>query len=149
MKVETSMNIGQAAAQSGLPVKTLRYYEEIGLVTPARTEGNDYRDYSVMDVEHLRFLQRARAVGFSLEVCRELLDLYRDENRRCSQVKRLVLEKIEQVETQLQELHALKSILTDMANGCAGDDSADCSIIETLAQPKPSFMPFMLVESSS
>jgi MerR family copper efflux transcriptional regulator len=135
------MNIGQAATQSGLPVKTLRYYEEIGLVKPARTEGNDYRDYSVTDVEHLRFLQRARAVGFYL--------LYRYENRRCSQVKRLVLDKIEQVETQLQELHALKSILTDMAEGCAGDDSADCTIIEALAQPKPSFMPFMLVESSS
>ena len=143
------MNIGQAATQSGLPVKTLRYYEEISLVTPARTKGNDYRDYSIMDVEHLRFLQRSRAVGFSLEVCRELLDLYRDENRRCSQVKRLVLEKIEQVETQLQELHALKSILTDMADGCAGDDSPDCTIIETLAHPKPSFMPFMLVEPSS
>jgi MerR family transcriptional regulator, copper efflux regulator len=149
MKGEMSMNIGQASAQSGLPVKTLRYYEEIGLVTPARIKGNDYRDYSMMDVEHLRFLQRARAVGFSLEVCRELLDLYRDKNRRCSQVKRLVLEKIEQVEAQLQELHALKSTLTDMANGCAGDDSADCTIIETLAQPKPSFMPFMLVEASS
>ena len=143
------MNIGQAATQSGLPVKTLRYYEEIGLVTPARNEGNDYRDYSVMDVEHLRFLQRARAVGFSLEVCRELLELYRDKNRRCSQVKRLVLEKIEQVEIQLQELRALKAILTDMANGCAGDDSTDCTIIEALAQPKPSFMSFMLVESSS
>lgn len=143
------MNIGQAATQSGLPVKTLRYYEEIGLVQPARMVGNDYRDYSTIDVEHLRFLQRARAVGFGLEVCRELLDLYRDENRRCSQVKKLVLEKIVQVEAQLQELHALKSVLTDMANGCAGDDSADCTIIETLAQPKPSLMPFMLVESSS
>jgi MerR family transcriptional regulator, copper efflux regulator len=143
------MNIGQAAAQSGLPVKTLRYYEEIGLVQPARMAGNDYRDYSGADVEHLRFLQRARAVGFNLEVCRELLDLYRDENRRCSQVKKLVLEKITQVEAQLEELHALKSVLTDMANGCAGDDSTDCTIIETLAQPKPSFMPFMLVESSS
>lgn len=143
------MNIGQAATQSGLPVKTLRYYEEIGLVQPARMVGNDYRDYSTIDVEHLRFLQRARAVGFNLEVCRELLDLYRDENRRCSQVKKLVLEKIVQVEAQLQELHALKSVLTDMANGCAGDDSADCTIIETLAKPKPSLMPFMLVESSS
>lgn len=143
------MNIGQAATQSGLPVKTLRYYEEIGLVQPARIAGNDYRDYSGADVEHLRFLQRARAVGFNLEVCRELLDLYRNENRRCSQVKKLVLEKIAQVEAQLEELHALKSVLTDMANGCAGDDSTDCTIIETLAQPKPSFMPFMLVESSS
>ena len=143
------MNIGQAATQSGLPVKTLRYYEEIGLVQPARIAGNDYRDYSNTDIEHLRFLQRSRAVGFNLEVCRELLDLYRDENRRCSQVKKLVLEKITQVETQLQELHALKSVLTDMANGCAGDDSTDCTIIETLAQPKASLMSFMLVESSS
>jgi MerR family transcriptional regulator, copper efflux regulator len=142
------MNIGQAASQSGLPVKTLRYYEEIGLVTPVRMEANDYRDYSVQDVECLRFLQRSRAVGFGLDVCRELLELYRDENRRCAQVKKLVLEKIEQVENQLQELNALKSVLSDMANGCAGDDSADCTIIETLAQSKHSFMPFMLVESS-
>ena len=143
------MNIGQAAAKSGLPVKTLRYYEEIGLVSPARVKGNDYRDYSATDVEHLRFLQRARAVGFSLEVCRELLGLYRDENRRCSQVKKLVLEKIEQVENQLRELQALKLALVDMANSCAGDDSTDCTIIETLSKPVPSLMPFTLVETSS
>lgn len=142
------MNIGQAAIKCGLPVKTLRYYEEIGLVQPNRSEGNDYRVYSETDVEHLRFLQRARAVGFSLDVCRELLELYRDKNRRCSQVKALVLEKIAQVEAQLQELESLKSVLTQMAASCAGDDSADCNIIETLAQPK-ALMPFMLVESSS
>ncbi|RYY74806.1 MAG: MerR family transcriptional regulator [Gammaproteobacteria bacterium] len=140
------MNIGQASVKSGLPVKTLRYYEEIGLVRPARTEGNDYRDYSASDVEHLRFLQRARAVGFSLNVCRELLDLYRDDNRRCSQVKALVLEKVEQVEKQLHELQALRSVLIDMADSCAGDDSSNCSIIETLAQPAPAIMPFTLVE---
>jgi Cu(I)-responsive transcriptional regulator len=143
------MNIGQAAAKSGLPVKTLRYYEEIGLVHPARLEGNDYRDYSSTDVEHLRFLQRSRAVGFSLDVCRELLGLYRDENRRCSEVKKLVLEKIEQVENQLQELQALKRALVDMANGCAGDESTDCTIIETLSKPTSSLMPFTLVETSS
>jgi Cu(I)-responsive transcriptional regulator len=143
------MNIGQAAAKSGLPVKTLRYYEEIGLVSPARIKGNDYRDYSTIDVEHLRFLQRARAVGFSLGVCRELLGLYRDENRRCSQVKKLVLEKIDQVENQLRELQALKLALVDMANGCAGDESTDCTIIETLSKPAPSLMPFTLVETSS
>jgi len=143
------MNIGQAAAKSGLPVKTLRYYEEIGLVSPARAQGNDYRDYSTSDVEHLRFLQRARSVGFSLEICRELLGLYRDENRRCSQVKKLVLEKIEQVENQLRELQALRLSLVDMANSCAGDDSTDCTIIETLSKPTPSLMPFTLVETSS
>ena len=143
------MNIGQAAAQSGLPVKTLRYYEEIGLVRPARLDGNDYRDYSALDVEHLRFLQRARSVGFSLDICRELLDLYRDENRRCSQVKKLVLEKIEQVETQLQELSSLKSVLIDMADKCAGDDLVDRIIVDAPAQPKPSFMSFMLVEPNN
>jgi len=161
------MNISQAATKSGLPVKTLRYYEEIGLVLPGRREGNDYRDYSAADVEHLRFLQRARAVGFSLDICRELLDLYRDPQRRCSQVKQLVLEKIEQVETQLRELQALRSVLIEMADGCAGDDSNDCTIIEALAQqnqlqadtarpgaaqpgavqPKPLPMTFTLVES--
>ena len=141
------MNIGQAAIQSGLPVKTLRYYEEIGLVHPARVEGNDYRDYSAVDVEHLRFVQRARAVGFSLDVCRELLDLYRDESRRCSQVKKLVLEKIEQVENQLQELHALKSVLMDMASVCAGEET-DNSIIVTPTQAKHSFMSFTLVEQT-
>ena len=146
------MNISQAATMSGLPVKTLRYYEEIGLVQPGRQQGNDYRDYSHGDVEHLRFLQRARAVGFSLEICRELLELYRNPQRRCSQVKQLVLEKIEQVEAQLRELQALKSILSDMAESCAGDDSSDCTIIEALSQqtqvqPKPLPMTFTLVES--
>lgn len=153
------MNIGQAAATSGLAAKTVRYYEEIGLVKPARCASNDYRDYSAQDVEHLRFLQRARAVGFSLEICRELLELYRNPERRCSQVKALVLDKIQQIELQLRELGELKLTLTVMANHCAGDDSTACTIIETLAkpvvaQPVPAeprypFMSFTLLEPNS
>lgn len=143
------MNIGQAAMQSGLATKTVRYYEEIGLVIPARCAGNDYRNYSATNVDHLRFLQRARAVGFSLDVCRELLDLYRDPERRSSQVKTLVLNKIQQVETQLQTLMALKSTLESMANKCAGDESTNCSIIETFAAPMRSLMPFTLVDEES
>jgi len=143
------MNIGEAAAQSGLAAKTVRYYEEIGLVTPARCANNDYRDYSVKDVEHLLFLQRARAVGFGLDVCRELLELYRDPERRCSQVKVLVLDKIQQIELQLRELTELKQTLTTMANSCPGDNSTDCTIIETLAKPAQPFMSFTLVESQS
>ncbi len=141
------MNIGQAASKSGLAAKTVRYYEEINLVVPARCTGNSYRDYSASDLEHLRFLQRARAVGFGLDVCRELLELYRDPERRCSQVKTLVLAKIEEIETQLQTLAALKFTLMTMANSCAGDDSANCSIIETLAAPNTTSMSFLLVES--
>lgn len=139
------MNIGQAASESGLATKTVRYYEEIGLVIPARYSGNDYRNYSAANVEHLRFLQRARAVGFSLDVCRELLALYCDPERRSAEVKTLVLDKIQQIETQLHTLIALKSTLVGMANKCAGDESADCSIMETFAAPMKS-MPFMLVE---
>ncbi|MES2676054.1 MAG: Cu(I)-responsive transcriptional regulator [Pseudomonadota bacterium] len=140
------MNIGQAAAESGLATKTVRYYEEIGLVIPARYTGNDYRNYSATNVEHLRFLQRARAVGFSLDVCRELLALYCDSERRSAEVKVLVLDKIQQIETQLHTLSALKSTLLGMASKCAGDDSADCPIMETFAAPMKSIMPFMLVE---
>jgi MerR family transcriptional regulator, copper efflux regulator len=142
------MNIGQAAIESGLVAKTVRYYEEIGLVIPARCAGNDYRDYSKTDVDHLLFLQRARAVGFGLDVCRELLELYRNPERRCSQVKILVLDKIQQINQQVQALEALKLTLTDMANKCPGDDSANCSIIATFAAPMSTFMPFMLVETA-
>ncbi len=141
------MNIGQAATKSGLPVKTLRYYEEIGLVAPKRSADNDYRDYSSDDIEHLRFLQRARAVGFSLEVSRELLDLYRDSDRRCSQVKTLLLEKIQQVEARLQEMDALRSTLIDMAESCAGANPG-VSVVETPMQQVLSGMSFTLVEPS-
>ena len=148
-KVGYAMNISQAAVQSGLPIKTVRYYEEIGLVAPKRSSGNDYRVYSDTDVDYLRFLQRARAVGFSLNICRELLGLYQDPERRCSQVKALVLEKIQQVDAQLRELHSLRATLNEMAESCVGDESAACPIIETLAQPALSGMSFTLVESSS
>lgn len=140
------MNIGQAAALSGLAAKTVRYYEEIGLITPARCANNDYRDYSAGDVEHLRFLQRARAVGFSLEVCRELLELYRNPERRCSQVKALVLSKVEQIELQLQGLTELKFTLIALANNCAGDKAADYTPVETHSRPAQPLMSFTLVE---
>jgi MerR family copper efflux transcriptional regulator len=146
------MNIGQAAQACGLPNKTLRYYEEIGLVVPMRQAGNEYRVYSWADVAQLRFLQRARAVGFSLDECRELLVLYANPQRRCGEVKALVSEKISQVDQQLIALHAMRDTLIDMANECAGDDSSDCAIINQLAiaqspaLKKLSSMSFTLVD---
>lgn len=148
------MNISQAAHACGLPNKTIRYYEEIGLVIPGRQEGNDYRVYSLSDVAQLRFLQRARAVGFSLDECRELLTLYANPQRRCGQVKALVNEKIIQVDQQLIALHAMRDTLVGMANECAGDDTSDCAIINQLAvaesvpAKRPSSMAFTLVEVS-
>src|SRR5690606_40711039 len=88
------MNIGEAANRSGLSAKTIRYYEDIGLVVPRRQAANQYRDYSTEDIEQLVFLQHARTVGFGLDECRHLLDLYRNPARQSAHVKRLVLEKI-------------------------------------------------------
>lgn len=104
------MNISQAAQACGLPNKTIRYYEEIGLVVPKRQEGNEYRIYSSADVAQLRFLQRARAVGFSLDECRELLVLYGNPQRRCAQVKSLVNERLSQVDQQLIALRAMREL---------------------------------------
>ncbi len=139
------MNIGQAAERSGLSAKTIRYYEDIGLVVPGRQVGNQYRRYSAADVEQLRFLHHARAVGFGLDECRQLLELYRDPSRQCAQVKHLVVEKIHHLDQQLAALNAMRQTLSHMAEACAGDDSPQCAIIEELSHPQAS-MPFTLVE---
>lgn len=140
------MNIGEAAQRCGLSAKTVRYYEEVGLVTPGRQSGNAYRDYTAQDVEHLRFLHHARAVGFGLDECRLLLDLYRDPSRKSVQVKQLVLDKIADLDQRMASLNAMRQSLSDMANACAGDTTSQCAIIDKLATPTPP-MAFTLVES--
>lgn len=142
------MNIGQAAERSGLSAKTIRYYEDIGLVVPARQAGNSYRDYSQRDLDNLCFLQHARAVGFGLDECRTLLDLYRDPARHSAHVKQLVVEKIAHLDQQLASLTAMRKALGDMAQACAGNEAPQCAIIENLAKPKTSSgMAFTLVEA--
>lgn len=136
------MNIGQASRRSGLNNKTIRYYESIGLVD-SRRQANGYRDYTEADLERLSFLQRARAVGFSLEECRELLELYSDPSRRSADVKALVMARVRQVEEQLESLEAMRETLLTMAANCPGDQGADCAIIDTLSGPDPR-MPFRL-----
>lgn len=137
------MNIGEAAVASGLPVKTLRYYEEIGLVLPGRCEGNDYRNYTAKDVEHLRFLRRLRAAGFGLDVCRELLELYLSPTQRGIEAQPQLLANIQQLDAQLQELQILKGVLVGMAQACAGDTATT----EPPTGFKPSLMPFTLLGS--
>ena len=129
------MNIGYAAKLSGLSAKTIRYYEDIGLVVPRRQAANDYRDYTEDDVGQLTFLQRARAVGFGLDECRELLHLYRDPGRQSRQVKELVLGKLTQLDEQLQNLQIMRSTLAGMAARCEGNDASSCAIIDSLAEP--------------
>lgn len=126
------MNIGEASKQSELPAKTIRYYEDIELVHPARLD-NGYRDYSGNDIHRLRFLQRSRGLGFTIEECRLLLSLYDDEDRASSDVKLIVKSKIDHIDQKIQELNSLKVTLEVLANSCHGDSRPDCPIIDDLA----------------
>ncbi len=127
------MNIGEAAALSGLPAKTIRYYEEAGLVTPAARGGNGYRRYSEKDVHRLRFLQRARSLGFSIQECRDLLSLYEDKRRASADVKAIARQHLQDIERKIAELESLRGLLGELVTKCHGDDRPDCPILQDLA----------------
>jgi MerR family transcriptional regulator, copper efflux regulator len=126
------MNIGTAARHSALPANTIRYYEEIGLLRPARAD-NGYRDYSGDDIHRLKFLQRARGLGFSVEECRQLLSLYGDTHRASADVKALAATKLDQIEHKIAELQSLKTALTHLVQTCHGDARPDCPILDELS----------------
>ncbi len=126
------MNIGEASRQAGLPAKTIRYYEDIDLIKPARLE-NGYREYSQQDIHCLRFLQRARGLGFAIEECRTLLSLYNDKDRASADVKSIAVRKIEQLDAKLLELASLRKTLISLVESCHGDDRPDCPIMNDLS----------------
>ncbi|MCC5971006.1 MAG: Cu(I)-responsive transcriptional regulator [Pararhodobacter sp.] len=130
------MNIGQAAAASGLPAKTIRYYEEIGLIRPMR-DTNGYRAFAQADIHKLAFLARSRALGFTIEECRALLGLYEDESRASEDVKRLAQEHLERIDVKIGELRSLRATLGDLVSSCAGDHRPDCPILNDLASGPP------------
>ena len=127
------MNISDAATRCGLPAKTIRYYEDIGLVSPGRL-ANGYRDYDENDLHKLRFLQRARGLGFSVEDCRVLLSLYEDRNRASSDVKEIAKTHLAEIERKIAELQSLRDTLSDLVQSCHGDDRPNCPIINDLAR---------------
>jgi len=126
------MNIGKAAQKSQLPAKTIRYYEEVCLIKPSRAE-NGYRDYSAKDVHRLRFLQRSRSLGFTIEECRLLLSLYDNDQRASADVKSLAQDKIGEIDRKIEELKSLRTTLSALAETCHGDDRPDCPIIDDLS----------------
>jgi Cu(I)-responsive transcriptional regulator len=126
------MNIGEVAERSGVPAKTIRYYEEIGLVRPLRN-GNGYRDFAAEELHRLAFLGRARSLGFSLEECRTLLSLYDDHERSSSDVKAIARGHLARIDRKVSELQALSRTLRDLVARCHGDDRPDCPIMEDLA----------------
>jgi Cu(I)-responsive transcriptional regulator len=127
------MNIGQAAEASGLPTKTVRYYADIGLVAPAGRGSNGYRAYDPGDVRRLAFVRRARAFGFSVDECRELLALYADRSRASATVKEIALARIAGLDRQMTELAELRADLARLAEACRGDGDPDCPILNGLA----------------
>ncbi|MDP2734261.1 MAG: Cu(I)-responsive transcriptional regulator [Hoeflea sp.] len=127
------MNIGEASDVTGLPAKTIRYYEDIDLIKPARA-ANGYRDYNDKDVHRLAFIQRSRSLGFSIDECRSLLSLYEDKARASSDVKALATEKITEIDHKLRELKSLRATLKALADHCHGDDRPECPIIDEIAK---------------
>lgn len=126
------MNIGDVARVTGLPAKTIRYYEDIGLVNPARDD-NGYRRFDTRDLHQLGFLRRARSLGFSIEDCRNLLALYKDKDRASADVKRIAQHHLELVEAKILELNSMRATLGHLVESCAGDHRPDCPILEDLA----------------
>ena len=126
------MNIGEVAERSGLPPKTIRYYEDIGLICPQRSE-NGYRAFRETDLHKLAFLGRARALGFSIEDCRTLLGLYEDETRESAQVKAIAAEHLSAIDGKIAQLQAMRETLSHLIDACHGDDRPDCPILTDLS----------------
>lgn len=126
------MNVGDAARRAGLPAKTIRYYEEIGLIAPQRA-GNGYRDYSGDDVHRLAFLKRARNLGFSIDDCRQLMALYQDRSRASADVRQIASDHVTAIEEKIRELQSMRATLQKLVHACHGDARPDCPILEEMA----------------
>jgi MerR family transcriptional regulator, copper efflux regulator len=126
------MNIGDVAKRAGLPAKTIRYYEEIGLISAHRS-ANGYRHFADADLHKLAFVGRARSLGFSIEDCRALLALYEDKTRASHDVKALAELHLQRIRQKIAELSAMQATLSALVSCCGDDDQPDCPILNDLA----------------
>ncbi|MBJ7411853.1 MAG: Cu(I)-responsive transcriptional regulator [Phenylobacterium sp.] len=128
------MNIGQASKASGVSAKMIRYYDETGIVRPAnRTEAN-YREYGERELNELRFIKRARSLGFSMEEITLLLSLWRDRQRPSRDVKAIADRHVADLDARIAEMQAMADTLRHLSHCCAGDDRPDCPILADLTQ---------------
>jgi MerR family copper efflux transcriptional regulator len=127
------MNIGQAAQQTGLSAKMIRYYESIGLLPAAGRSDSGYRQYSAQDLHRLSFIKRARDLGFSLPEVGKLLTLWQDRQRASADVKALAAGHIAELERKIDELSSLRDTLKELVEHCQGDQRPDCPILKDLA----------------
>jgi MerR family copper efflux transcriptional regulator len=129
------MNIGEAASASGVSAKMIRYYEGRGLIPGAARKDSGYRQFNQRDVETLRFIRRARDLGFSLERIGTLLALWGDHSRRSADVKALARQYMGELDRDIANLQSIREQLAQLAEHCHGDGRPDCPILEGLAQP--------------
>lgn len=128
-----NVNISDVAKKTGLTSKAIRFYEEKGLVTPPLRSDNGYRTYNQQHLNELTLLRQARQVGFNLEECGELVNLFNDPARHSADVKKRTLEKVADIERHINELQAMRLHLLALADSCPGDDSAECPIMDNLS----------------
>ena len=126
------MNIGEASKSSGISAKMIRYYESIGLISPAGRTDSGYRVYSDHDLHTLHFVRRARDLGFSVEQMHELLALWKDRSRASADVKRIALEHVQELERKAEALRDMAATLKHLAEHCQGNERPDCPILEGL-----------------
>jgi Cu(I)-responsive transcriptional regulator len=129
------MNIGEAAARSGISAKMLRHYESLGLLGAVPRSESGYRQYGEREVHMLRFIRRARDLGFSIAEIAELLKLWQDRGRASSEVKRIALAHVADLERRVAEMQAMQRTLAELAACCHGDARPDCPILDGLAMP--------------
>lgn len=133
------MNIGEAAKASGVSAKMIRYYESVGLVPPASRTDSGYRAYGDADVHMLRFIRRARDLGFSVAEIHDLLGLWRDRSRKSADVKRVAQQHVFDLQRRIDELRQMSDTLQTLVSCCAGNDRPECPILADLAKPEEAF----------
>lgn len=126
------MNIGKAAAASGVSAKMIRHYEEIGLIPSVARQASNYRDYAGHEIRQLRFIRRARLLGFSILRIRDLLRLWTDRDRASADVKSIALAHIVEIEDRIRLMQEMATTLRELAASCEGNDRPDCPILRGL-----------------
>ena len=127
------MQIGEAAKNTGVNAKMIRYYESVALLRPAARQGNSYRDYGERDIHELRFIGRARKLGFSVEEIGALLSLWRDQARPSRDVREIAGRHLEKLDARIIELQGMADVLRHLVQACHGDGRPDCPILDDLS----------------
>ena len=135
------MNIGEAATLSGVSAKMVRHYESLGLLPKVSRTDAGYRQYGEREVHTLRFIRRARDLGFSMAEISDLLKLWQNRRRASGDVKRIALSHVADLERRMAEMAAMKQTLTALASSCHGDERPDCPILDELGQDRPDAQP--------